>query len=69
MATKTKGPALVTYTLQTCEPIHCEECGSLVFPGDSFYHDASTDAATCSVICAGALRARGDLRPWPVHAI
>ena len=69
MATRTKRAELVAYTLQTCNPIHCDECGALVFTGDSFYHDPSTDAATCSVICAGTLRARGDLRPSPVHAI
>lgn len=67
MSKTTNRAALVALTLQSADPIECEECGALVFHGESFFHDSGADAATCSVICAGAIRARGNLRPAPFH--
>jgi hypothetical protein len=64
MASKhTKRNELVAYTLQT-GAVECAECGWSVEPGERFYHHASSDTTACSVICAGALRARGSVRPF-----
>jgi hypothetical protein len=64
MASKhAKRNELVAYTLQT-GAVECAECGWSVEPGDRFYHVTSSDSAACSVICAGALRARGTVQPF-----